>query len=352
MPMLTWTLPLVALLVAPPIGRPTPPVAQPIDGDTFHPTPGVTQPEVGVRLRMSLKMRRTTDAFEAGQVGLPSISDFTGTGNSEDEIYYTLAMVPPGGGNGEIKTIRPSGSPDIWEMGPKSLVKQQRVLYEGEHTASEQAFFALAIGEQDNAQIAMLSALFGDMATLIETALGMHTNNNEVPAAFGPAARNAVERINDNGDDLIGAMLITVGGGRKLRVDATGNMFVKITESSNTEVSAELTGSGALYNIRLWVEDTAVPRPATRKVVGKTSDKCGEQDLWVVGKDGQVLMRKGDVKEIPLGAGEFKWFCDGDEERAVANAGTEVLSARRASSGRNINWIFLREDTATPDFVD
>ena len=266
-----------------------------------------------------------------------------------------VAPLPPGSTANPaavtpIPMVKPAGNPDIWEMGYNSLIKQHRVLFEGELSADEKAYFAVAIGEQDNAQAAVLSLMFGDIAGFIgglEPPAG-----GEVPGSFGPAARATVERIRDQGDDVIGMFVVTVGGGRKLSVDGSTNTKVKILESSSTEVLAELSGGGARYHVRLWVEDSDLARPKTRKVVGKTSDKCSENDLWVHGNDGQVLLHKGDTKEVPRGAGQFTWYCDGSQESAVADAGTEVISARRASSGRDIDWVFLREDTATPDFTD
>lgn len=308
------------------------------------------KPKVGVRLRMALKMVLPNDAAEAGASVPPSISDLVALGNSEDEIYYNIAALPLGTGAAQIKTIRPSGSPDVWEMGYASLIKQHRVLFEGELSADDRAYFAVAIGEQDNAQAAAISFMLGDIAGFIgnlDTPPGV-----SVPSSFGPVAKATVERIHDKGDDVIGMFVVTVGGGRKLSVDGSANTKVKILESSKTEVLAELSGGGARYHVRLWVEGLDTPRPATRKVVGKTSDKCSEQDLWVVGNGGQVLLHKGETKEIPRGAGRFTWYCDGSEESAVADPGTDVISARRASTGRNIDWIFLREDPATPDFTD
>jgi hypothetical protein len=352
MPSLLATLPLLttlatALSLAPPVVQnPAGTSSSPYHGKTI-PT---VKPEVRVRLRMALKMVLPNDAAEAGASYPPSLSDLLAMGNSEDEIYYTIAALPKGTGNAQIKTIRPAGSPDIWEMGYNSLIKQHRVLFEGELTADEKAYFAVAIGEQDNAQAAVLSLMFGDIAGFIgglEPPAG-----GEVPASFGPAARATVERIRDKGDDVIGMFVVTVGGGRKLSVDGSTNTKVKILESSSKEVLAELSGGGARYHVRLWVEDSELPRPKTRKVVGKTSDKCSEDDLWVNGNDGQVLLHKGDTKEVRRGAGQFTWYCDGSQESAVADSGTEVISARRASSGRNIDWVFLREDTAVPDFVD
>lgn len=336
-----------ALSVAPPISLP--PGAS--SASPHHgPTIPTQKPEVRVRLRMALKMVLPNDAAEAGASIPPSVSDLVALANSEDEIYYTIAALPKGTGNAQIKTIRPAGSPDVWEMGYASLVKQHRVLFEGKLTADEKAYFAVAIGEQDNAQAAAISLMLGDIAGFIgglEPPAG-----GDVPGSFGPAAKATVERIRDKGDDVIGMFVVTVGGGRKLSVDGSTNTKVKILESSSTEVLAELSGGGARYQVRLWVEDTELPRPKSRKVVGKTSDKCSEDDLWVQGNDGQVLLHKGDTKDIPRGAGQFTWYCDGSEESAVADPGTEVISARRASSGRNIDWVFLREDTATPDFVE
>jgi hypothetical protein len=352
MPSLLATLSLLTTLataydLAPPVGpQPAGTSASPYHGPR---TPTI-KPEVRVRLRMALKMVLPNDAAEAGASIPPSVSDLIAMGNSEDEIYYTIAALPKGTGNAQIKTIRPAGNPDIWEMGYNSLIKQHRVLFEGELTADEKAYFAVAIGEQDNAQAAVLSLMFGDIAGFIgglEAPAG-----GEVPESFGPAARATVERIRDKGDDVIGMFVVTVGGGRKLSVDGSTNTKVKILESSNKEVLAELSGGGARYHVRLWVEDSELPRPKTRKVVGKTSDKCSESDLWVHGNAGQVLVKKGETKEVPRGAGQFTWYCDGSQESAVADSGTEVISVRRASSGRNIDWVFLREDTAVPDFTD
>ena len=125
-----------------------------------------------------------------------------------------------------------------------------------------------------------------------------------------------------------------------------------MTSTKRKEVKAELNGRGAKYALRVWVEDTAVAVPKGRKLVGTTYDGCGESDLWVHGDDGQVLVKKGKTKDVPLGAGEFIWYCDGTEENSNADSGTDLVTVRRASSGGEIFWRFFRENTLTPDFRD
>lgn len=343
-----WTLPLlIALATTAPAGGPQPVKKKAYAGDAL-PT---AKPEVRVRLRMSLKMLHTTDAAEAGVGWPPNGLDVWSVFNSEDEIYYTIAALPQGNDSAVIKTIRPSGSPDVWEMGPRSLIKQQRTLYQGKLTADERAYFAVAIGEQDNAQIAALAVLLGDLGGIID-ALDAPTGYANLPASFGPAARAAVERIRDKGDDVIGAFVVTVGGGRKLEVAGTAATHVKILSSSTTEVTAELNGAGARYRVRLWVEDSDLAHAIGTQVVGKTDDDCGENDVWVNSDGKQILLKKGETKDMPLGPGSFKWFCDGSEESASADAGTEVLSARRLPSGSHIDWVFYERHTVMPDFTD
>ncbi len=307
--------------------------------------------KVPVRLRMSLKVIHTTDVAEAGIGFPPNPIAMASITNTEDEIYYTIAALPRRHGPAKIETKRPAGTPDIWEMGKNSLPKLDRVLFEGDVSTQEQAYFAVAIGEQDNAQVQALGALFGDIPALID-GIAVPEAQGEVPDSFEPAARAAVERIRDKGDDIVGFFIVSVGGGRKLSVQANANTYAKITSRTRTKVEAELTGRGAKYQLRLWVESPEAPVPAGRKLVGTTGDGCKERDLWVHGKNGQVLVKKGQTKEVPLGAGAFTWYCDGTKERSVANAGTDVVLVRRASTGRRIDWRFFREDPLKPDFTD
>jgi hypothetical protein len=342
--MLLATLSLLQALAAPPV----------IHGPTHLPDSvrDMHKPvEVPVRLRMSLKVIHTTDMAEGGIGFPPNPIALAQLNNTEDELYYWIAALPKGTGNPSFHVERPAGSPDIWEMGLNSLPKLHRVLFEGEVSAKERAYFAVAIGEQDNADMQALGALFGDIPALID-GMAPPEGQSQVPASFEPAARAVVERIRDEGDDIVGYFVVTVGGGRKLEVEANNNTFVKITSRTATEVKAELDGRGAKYQMRLWVESPSVAVPPARKIVGTTVDRCSENDLWVVGNDGQVLVKKGESKDVRIGEGRFTWYCDGTKESSRADEGTDVVTVRRASTGRKITWRFFREDTLTPDFTD
>ncbi len=330
------------------------PVVPPTSAGPAAKTPAkvkVTQAQavpIPVRLRMSLRVVHTTDMAEAGISFPPSSSQVLSLGNTEDEIYYTIAKLPYGSEPVQIKTKRPSGSPDIWEMGLRSLPELERVLFEGQVAGGQQEHFAVAIGEQDNAQIETLSLLFGDIAGFI-AGLAVDPQGGDLDA-FEPAARATVDRIRTKGDDVVGFFIVSVGPGRKISVETSGATFGEVLSSSTKEVTLKLTGKGAVYNARLWVEAPSEPVPKGRKVAGKTSDKCSHQDLWVVGDAGQVLVKKGERKDVPIGPGTFTWYCGGSEESAGADAGTDVVNVRRAMTGRNIDWVFFRENTLVPDF--
>ena len=79
-----------------------------------------------VRVVMDLTFDTTTDSTETG---MPFAS------NTEDEIFYSLsgARAVAGKETAFIPTeVRPSGSRDIWEMGPNSNKTLTRTLFEGD----------------------------------------------------------------------------------------------------------------------------------------------------------------------------------------------------------------------------
>lgn len=327
----------------------TAPLAQARDLPKPGSMPNVDLAPKNMRVVMDLSFNGTTDSTETG---MPFAS------NTEDEIFYSLsgARVVAGKEAAFIPTeVRPSGSRDIWEMGPNSNKTLTRTLFEGDLGVRDRAVLTVAIGEQDNAQRDALVNLFKAVAQYAGDALEKELGTEGTYDAFKGATKDemigdAIALINDIGkrdDQVVGAFSITASRG-SLKVGAGAGMFSKVTAKDGKHATLELSGYGGSYTVKLRLEEVAdAPRPATAVFLSEEFDKCGEDILKVSGK----TIKKGQTVEVSVPKPRFDWYCDGSLEHTTAPAPTNKVQVKRAASGRDITWRTFFASTPAPDYT-
>lgn len=302
-----------------------------------------------MRLVMDLGVGTTTDSLEAG---VPFAS------NTEDEVFYGLsgARTVNGKDTAFIPTeVRPSGSRDIWEMGPSSNKTLTRTLFEGSLSPQDRAVLTVAIGEQDNAQRDALVNLFKAVAQYAGDALEKELGTEGTYDAFKGATKeeivaDAVALINDIGkrdDQVLGVIAISASRG-KLEVTGGEGMFSKVTASDARSATVKLSGYGGSYTVKLRLEEAdSAPRPATAVFLSEELDKCGEDVLKVSGK----TIKKGQTVVVSVPNPRFDWYCGGSLEHTTAPAPTNEVQVKRAASGRDITWRTFFSSTPAPDYA-
>ncbi|MFV8756393.1 hypothetical protein ACNOYE_38080 [Nannocystaceae bacterium ST9] len=306
------------------------------------------KPAKQVRVVMELTVNTTTDSTE------PAVPF---ANNSEDEIFYSLTGGRMSGGKESAfspSEIRPSGSRDIWEMGPNSNKTLVRTLAEGKLGSDDRAVINVLVGEQDNAQREALKNLFVTIAQyggdMIEKELGTEDTYDAFKGATQQEIVDAtVELINDLGkrsDQAVG--LFTISATRdELKVTAGDGVFSKVVASDSKTATVKLSGYGGAYTVKIRLEDASTARPASSVFLSEEYDKCGEDDLKVSGK----TIKKGKTVTVAVPKPRFDWTCGGTLEHTTAPAPTNEVQVKRAASGRDITWRCFFSSTPDPDYT-
>lgn len=309
-----------------------------------------------VRLRMELEVKKTTDSNENN---LPLSS------NTEDEVYYSIAGLHVIDGQTTTlgrKEIRPNNpSKDVWEMGPNSNDVLHRSLYEHKIKMCDRAAFTLVISEQDNAQLKEIEQLIKDTIKLAVTAIAQEVGADHFLGTGEFDDKKALDTLisdtkailgalDDNHDQPIGVVEISMSGAT-VKVKGVGSS-VKEISSTFKKTEHELTGFGSKYRLRIWVEDGSKPAPKHRVFLDRSKDQCGEDKLWVESKNGNVLLKKGESKDVYVKSDRYTWHCGDLDENDSSNApdSTNLAVTTRAASGREIRWEWFEERTAVADF--
>jgi hypothetical protein len=307
-------------------------------------------PPVAHRLRMKVKMVKPSDL---GQ----------GPGNTEDEIYFSLAGVRRKGDSDVAlprRTVRPQISRDFWEMGPMSADDFQATIFQGTLGAQDRASFALLLQEQDNKQAGALAYFFtlasAGLAEALIAAGATHKAGD--PGDVGMTKLKSdidklLDAMKEDGDELIGGIEITVKSG-KLEVRAPQKASAKLIASTNKTATVKLSGAGADYRVELVLEDPSAPAPKTQTYLSREDDDCSQPNLWVEKSGGgNVLVQKGDGG-VPVRVKDdvFHWHCGSMSEDDKTNApdDTKLVEVTRKASGDMIIWDCYHEKTATPQY--
>lgn len=307
--------------------------------------------QVPHRLRMKVEVVRSSDITQ-------------GPGNTEDEIYFSLAGARRVGDTDvqlHRRTVRPGISRDFWEMGPMSGRAFEATIFEGPHTAIDRASFALLIQEQDNKQAASLAAAFALAAGgLIEAFIaagathGAGSSGDIGMQKLKSDVDTLLAEMKEEGDELIGGIEITVKGG-KLEVRATSAASAKLLSSTNDSATVELTGAGSQYRVKLALENPSAARPKTKTYLSREDDDCSAEHLWVEKKGGgNTLVRKGDGGvAVRVKSDVFHWHCGGlsTDDKTNAPDDTKLVEVTRKSTGDTILWDCYHEKTATPQYA-
>ena len=303
----------------------------------------------GWRLTMKLEVEKTTDDAEStGVFG----------GNTEDEIYYVLAGVAHRSGKDVSMggTFRRNGNPDVWEMGAASARSLERNLLEVDLKRGDWVALNVTIAEQDNAQLtaltALTSALAGDLQGLAGTAFGWSAGRMAAGAAaglFGSVLAKEIEEIGDSGDQIVGSFNVGVEPG-KLTLSGLGTAGAKAGFSVlPTTKHVVLSQHGARYRVQLRLTPRSEPAPKGRTYLSTELDMCSEVALTVPSTEGDVVIKKGQTRDVRIPDRRFEWYCGTTQEWATAPPNTNLVEAYRASTGRRIKWRCFEEHTLSPD---
>jgi hypothetical protein len=312
------------------------------------------------RLRMVVEVQKTTDSNE---------NKWPGSDNSEDEVYYSLAGVKIIDGDTTTltrKEVRPnSSSKDVWEMGPNSNDALHRVLFEHDLNMVDQAAFTLVLSEQDNAQLneieqlikntikAGVQYLSQEMGASDFLGTGKFDDKKALDTLISDT-KQLIGALGDRQDQPIGVVEIKIDKGAKLILKGVGSGAS--TVSAHAQKGAiQLTGFKSKYLVKFYLEDGNQKAPINRVFLDKSGDKCGDDNLWVDGKDGLVLIAKGESKDVYLGGepgDRYHWHCGSKDEDDSSNPpdGTNLAVTTRAASGRDIRWMWYSETRAKPDY--
>jgi hypothetical protein len=314
-----------------------------------HKMPTIDMTPKPYRVRMKLTMVTAGDASE-------------GPGNTEDEIYFSLAGIRKKG-NSEIvlnrRTVRPGISRDFFEMGKHSASQLEGIVFEGEMSPLESASFALLIQEQDNKQAAALAGLFFAAGGAILEAMaawgsgGTEEYGDLQMGQLKTHVNTLLDQMKSEGDELMGAVRIRVKGG-KLDVKAPSAAKAQLLDANSTAAKVKLTGGGGHYELRIYLESMSTPRPLTQTYLSREDDDCGEEKLWVEKKGGgNKLVYKGDGGvQVRVKDDVFHWHCGDMDTDDVTNApnDTKMVEVTRSSSGDTILWDCYHEKTAVPQY--
>jgi hypothetical protein len=334
-----------------------PPVSAPTSGLDPHKMPDVAKPvPVPVpkpyRLRMKLVLVKSGDSSE-------------GPGNTEDEIYFSLAGIRKADGTETVmnrRTVRPGISRDFFEMGKHSADTLEAIVFEGELAQNDSAAFALLIQEQDNKQAAALAALFLAASGSIMEAMAVAGNGakdtDDYTGSHMGALKNQVNTLLDEmkgqGDELMGAVRVRVNGG-VLDVKAPSAAKATLLSSTSKSAKVKLTGGGGHYELSLVLEDPSAAKPLTQTYLSREDDDCGEEKLWVEKKGGgNKLIYKGDGGvQVRVKDDVFHWHCGAMDEDDQTNApnDTKMVEVTRNSTGGTIHWNCYHEKTAVPQYT-
>jgi hypothetical protein len=286
-----------------------------------------------------------------------------GPGNTEDEIYFSLAGIRKADGTETVmnrRTVRPGISRDFFEMGKKSADELEAIVFEGELNQIESASFALLVQEQDNKQAATLAALFFAAGGAIYEALAVAgAGGAEEYGDIGMGKlKGEVDKLIDamkgEGDELMGAVRIKVKGG-KLDVKAPSAAKASMISATSTTAKVKLTGGGGEYVLKLVLEDPSADKPLTQTYLSREQDQCGQEKLWVEKKGGgNKLVYKGDGGvQVRVKDDVFHWHCGDMDEDDQTNApnDTKMVEVTRTSTGDTIYWDCYHEKTAVPQYT-
>jgi hypothetical protein len=253
--------------------------------------------------------------------------------DTEDEIYYFLVQ-PQQGDTLRIKEVRPSGDPDVWEMGPGTMRKLDRWLFRGEVSALHPARLGLLVAEQDPSHVRVL-----------ETG-NVPAQSNPFDPLLLPGMKEAASRVMDRDHQLLSFVQITSNGG-KLRVTRRDQAVIP---GDDDHVRVDLFYGTARYILHVYLDPDSGSAPSGWKFLGNEDDDCDpDKSLLVTGTAGEVPVPKGATRSVPIGQQQFTWHCGGTEESAVARPGTDQLEVKRHSSSDTVVWRCFKELTLTPD---
>lgn len=326
---------------------PTSPSALP---DLSQPVP-VPQPKE-YRLRMRVVMIESGDSSE-------------GPGNTEDEIYFSLAGIRERNGDETVmnrRTVRPGISRDFWEMGSHSADDFQAIIFEGELAQNDSASFAVLLQEQDNKQAAALAALFvaasgGIMEAMAIGGHGAKEDDDYTGAHMGALktqVNTLLDEMKSQGDELMGAVRVRVNGG-VLDVQAPSAAKAKLLSATSKTATVKLTGGGGHYELTFALVDPSDPRPTTLTYLSREDDDCSQEKLWVEKKGGgNKLVYKGDGGvQVRVKDDVFHWHCGDMDEDDQTNAPdeTKMVEVTRKSTGDTIYWDCYHEKTAVAQYT-
>ena len=322
------------------------PPYQPYDG----PMPQIDTTPKPMRLRAKVKMVKTSDSSE-------------GPGNTEDEVYFSLAGIRKVGGVETVlnrRTVRPGISRDFWEMGNATADDFHATIFEGKLGKFDRTTMALLVQEQDNKtaqQLAQILALAGGhiYELLIADAAAGDQATDIGLEKLQTEITKIITEMKQQGDELIGGVELVVQGNSTLKVKAPSQASAKLISSTSKSAVVELTGAGGKYRVELVLEDQSAPKQLTQTYLSREQDQCGQEKLWVEKKGGgNKLVLKGDGNvQVRVKDDVFHWHCgdlDEDDQTNAPNE-TKMVEVTRSSTGGTIKWDCYHEKTAVPQYT-
>ncbi len=304
------------------------------------------------RLRMRVTMIESGDSSE-------------GPGNTEDEIYFSLAGIRERNGDETVmnrRTVRPGISREFWEMGSHSADDFQAIIFEGELAQNDSAAFAVLVQEQDNKQAAALAALFLAASGSIMEAMAVAGNGAKDDADYTGAHMGALksqvntllDEMKSQGDELMGAVRVRVNGG-VLDVKAPSAAKAILLSSTSKTAKVKLTGGGGHYELTFALVDPSEEKPVQQTFLSHEQDQCGEEKLWVEKQGGgNKLIHKGDGGvQVRVKDDVFHWHCGDMDEDDQTNAPneTKMVEVTRNSTGGTIHWDCYHEKRASAQYT-
>ena len=267
--------------------------------------------------------------------------------DDRDEVYLIVRRIA----STDETVILPS-SDDYYEFStghPGGWTNQDQVtqdypiLWRGRLAEGETAQVHVLVAEQDNADLAGILRLSGNIAAIAAPIVGSFFGpaGSAVGGAVGKFLNEAVKLVKDNDHDAIGAFSVGLANenGQLKTAWVPGPDTAAVEPNS---ASLTCTGGGSHYNVSAAATARPVnaedPIEKRRVHLGFVKGGCNHDVITVEG----IEVRHGESKAVRVNGRKFHWLCGSNDESDQALRGTNLLHVRR--EGRTIYFDCFREE--------
>jgi hypothetical protein len=246
-------------------------------------------------------IRVTVQSISAGTTADSQNQCFICGGDTDDEIYFSVAGASTHEGAISTARISPPGAPDYYYHFARGDSHGPIRVWEGFLGNNDSAYLTIAIREQDNAQLsALLSGVEAAGVGFAYVVTGDPTLRAATLSALKNTATQFATSLNHDGDKVIGVVSLRITNRYEIlttKWEGVQNAVVVSPDATNSTVTINATGAKANYSLTLNVElFTGVPlsNEMTHKcldVPGLSMDNIPVQEFACNGGPNQRWLR-------------------------------------------------------------